>query len=96
MQKYIFRATNAGVFYGELASQENTPAGIIVEITNCRRIWYWNGAASLSELAMTGPKKEGSKFSVTVPSIKVIGVIEIIPCTPEAQQAIEAVEEWRA
>lgn len=96
-QKFIFRANRAGVFFGELASQENTPAGVIVEINNCRRIWYWNGAASLSELAMVGPKKpQDCKFSVVVPSIKVIDVIEIIPCTEDAIKAIEGVKEWKA
>ena len=56
-----------------------------------------DGAASLSELAMVGPKKpQDCKFSVVVPSIKVIDVIEIIPCTEEAIKAIEGVKEWKA
>ena len=29
-----------------------------VELKNCRRIWYWNGAASLSELALSGVKRD--------------------------------------
>lgn len=94
--KSIIRTVTAGVFYGEVVSQEATPAGLIVEIKDCRRIWYWNGAATLSQLAMEGPKREGNKISMTVPQMKVIGVIEIIPCTDEAVRRIESIEEWKA
>ena len=67
-----------------------------MELKNCRRIWYWNGAASLSELALSGVKGTGNKFSVTVESIVILGVIEIIPCTEEAIRNIESVPEWKA
>ena len=43
-----------------------------------------------------GATKEGSKFSVTVESIVILGVVEIIPCTEEAIKSIESVPEWRA
>lgn len=67
-----------------------------MELKNCRRIWYWNGAASLSELALSGVKRGGNKFSVTVESIVILGVIEIIPCTEEAIKRVESVPEWKA
>lgn len=91
-QKVIIRADRAGVFYGTIVRKD----GNEVELTNCRRIWYWNGAASLSELALSGVKRDGNKFSVVVASIVVLGVIEIIPCTAEAIKSIEGVPEWRA
>lgn len=91
-QKVLVRCERAGVFFGTLADYDNGTA----EIRGCRRIWYWNGAASLSELAVTGPKRLGNKFSVTVESIVVEHVIEVISCTDEAVKKIEAVEEWRA
>ena len=46
----IVRADRAGVFFGTLAEKE----GNEVKLTNCRRIWYWDGAASVSELAVSG------------------------------------------
>ena len=93
--KVIIRTINAGVFFGEIASQEATPAGIVAEIRNCRRLWYWNGAASLSQLAIEGVSKLGSKFTVTVPSMTVVGVVEIIPCTEAAIASINNVPVWR-
>jgi len=95
-QKSIIRTTYAGVFFGIVEKQENTPAGVIAEIRDCRRLWYWNGAASLSQLAQEGVKKPGDcKFTVTVPSMEVMGVIEIIPCTEAAVKSIDAVAVWR-
>lgn len=91
-KKVIIRADRAGVFYGTIIRKD----GDEVELKNCRRIWYWNGAASLSELALSGVKRDGNKFSVTVDSITILGVIEIIPCTEEAIKNIESVPEWRA
>ena len=92
-QKVIVRTEHAGVFYGVVTEME----GQTVEVRNCRRIWYWDGAASLSELAETGPKKPRScKFSVAVSSLVVMGVKEVIPCTEAASKAIEEVPVWRA
>lgn len=92
-QKVIIRANRAGVFYGTIVRKD----GDEVELTNCRRIWYWDGAASISELAVHGTRKPSQcKFSVTVESITILGVIEIVPVTEEAAQSIEAVKVWRA
>lgn len=90
--KSIIRARYAGVFFGTVTRKE----GDEVTIKDCRRLWYWNGAASLSELAMKGVTRPGDcKFCVTVPEITVCGVIEIIPCTPEAVENINNVPVWK-
>lgn len=95
-KKVIIRASRAGVFFGTLKDKTNTPAGVEVKLENCRRIWYWDGAASLSQLAVEGTKNPGNcKFTVTVPSISVMQVIEIIPCTEEAVKSIESVKVWK-
>ena len=91
-KKVIIRADRAGVFFGTLVRKD----GNEVELADCRRIWYWNGAASLSELAVSGVIRDGNKFSVVVESITILGVIEIIPCTDEAIKSIESVPVWRA
>lgn len=89
----IVRADRAGVFFGKI--KERT--GDEVTMTDVRRIWYWHGAASISQLAMEGVKHpELSKFTVTVPEMTILGVIEIIPCTDEAVRNIKAVGEWRS
>ena len=48
--KVIVRTYSAGVFAGTLARKD----GKEVELTNARRLWYWRGAASLSQLATVG------------------------------------------
>ena len=89
---YIVRADRAGVFFGHIKERN----GDEVVMTEVRRIWYWNGAASISQLAMEGVKHpELSKFTVTVPEMTILGVIEIIPCSEKAVKNIKAVGEWR-
>ena len=91
-QKVIIRAAEAGVFFGTLVEKE----GNEVTLKDCRRLWYWNGAASISEIALSGVvAPRDCKFSVAVPSITVLGVIEIIPCTEQAIQNIESVPVWK-
>jgi hypothetical protein len=92
-QKYIVRSDRAGVFYGEIKERN----GSEVTMTDVRRLWYWAGAASLSQLALEGTKKpRDCRFTVTVPEITILGVIEIIPCDKEAVNSIEGVTAWRA
>lgn len=96
MEKVIIRSDRAGVFYGELKS--STPCGdkLMVEMVNCRRLWYWKGAASLSQLATDGTKKPAEcKFTVAVESITILGVIEVIPCTDDAIKSIDNVTTWK-
>ena len=93
MEKYyIVRADRAGVFAGNIKERN----GGEVTMTNVRRIWYWDSAASLSQMAIEGVKKpENCKFTVTVPEMIILGVIEIIPCTDEAEKNIKGVPEWK-
>lgn len=89
---YIVRSTNAGVFFGNIKEKN----GDEVTLTNCRRLWYWNGAASLSQLAAEGVKKPlNCKFSMAVDEITILGVCEIIPCSLVAEANIKEVPIWR-
>lgn len=91
-EKVIVRGDGSGVFFGTLAEKD----GQEVKLENCRRIWYWAGAASLSQLAKEGVKNPGDcRFTVSVDEIVVLDAIEIIPCTVEAIKIIEGVEEWK-
>lgn len=91
-KQVIIRADRAGVFFGTLAEKEGTE----VTLTNCRRLWYWDGAASISEIAVSGvTRPRECKFSVPVEEITVTGVIEIIPCTQQAIDNINAVPVWK-
>lgn len=87
----IVRANGAGVFFGNIESTE----GDTVVMTNARRIWYWDGAASLSELAIHGTSNpRGCKFPCAVDRVKIFDVIEIIDVTEKAAASIDEVPEW--
>ena len=89
---YIIRADRAGVFAGNIKERN----GDEVTMENVRRLWYWDGAASLSQLAVDGVTAPGlCKFTVTVPEMTIFGVIEIIPCSEKAEQVIKAVPVWK-
>ena len=91
-KKVIVRGDRSGVFFGTLAAKE----GREVELENCRRLWYWDGAASLSQLAKEGvTRPDNCKFTVTVDEIIITDAIEIILCTDEAIRNIEGVSEWK-
>ena len=63
VKKFMVRTYSAGVFMGEIVSKD----GQTVVMRNARRIWYWDGAASLSQLAVDGTSKPGNcKFPVAV------------------------------
>lgn len=89
----IVRGERSGVFAGLLTKRE----GREVTLDQCRRIWYWHGAASLSQLAMEGTSRPREcKFGVTTTSHLVLDAIEIIPATEAARTSIEGVPSWRA
>jgi hypothetical protein len=88
----IIRADRAGVFAGNIESRE----GQEVLLKNARRLYYWDGACSLSQLAKEGTKSpDQCNFTVTLASIEILGVIEIIPCTAIAESSIKGVKEWK-
>lgn len=90
---YIVRTYSAGVFVGYITKKN----GKEVEMTDARRIWYWSGAASLSQLAMEGVKNpEDCKFPCAVEKVLLTEVIEIIECTEEAKKNIDDVPIWKS
>ena len=90
-KKAIVRGDSSGVFFGTITAKE----GQEVRLENCRRLWYWDGAASISQIALEGVKRPNQcKFTVVVSSIIITDVIEIIPCTDKAIQNIEKVSVW--
>jgi len=92
LEYVIIRTYSAGVFAGYLEKREGQEAHVL----QARRLWYWDGAASLSQLAVDGVSKpENCKFPVEVPRIVLTEAIEIIPCTEKARLSIKEVEIWK-
>jgi len=87
----IVRTYSAGVFAGYLKER----SGKEVTLSNARRLWYWSGAASLSEMAVRGTSEpDKCKFPCEVAEIILTETIEIIPATPFAQNSIKRVPVW--
>ena len=92
MEYCMVRTFSAGVFAGYVESRN----GKEVVLRNARRIWYWAGAASLSQLATDGTSApEKCQFPTPVDKVTLIEAIEIIPITAKAKKSIEEVPIWK-
>ena len=88
----MVRTYSAGVFAGTIVKRKGKEA----LLKNARRIWYWDGAASLSQLATHGTSKpQNCKFPAEVASVFLTEVIEIIPITLVAKKSIAGVAIWK-
>lgn len=89
----IVRTYSAGVFAGYVKSRVDKE----VVMLDARKLWYWDGAATLSQLAVDGVSKPSNcKFPCTVNEVELMEAIEIIPCTKKAQDSIASVPVWIA
>lgn len=87
----IVRCQGAGVFMARVVKREGTEA----TLADSRRLWYWSGAASLSQLAVEGTKKPGEcKFPIAMPEQEVTGVLEVIKMTKKAKASLDKVPVW--
>ena len=91
-QYYIVRAARAGVFFGKI--REKSTDSVIM--TDVRKLWYWDGASSVEQIALDGVKRpENCKFTVTVQAMEIMEPIQVIPCTSKAADIIKEVREWK-
>lgn len=89
----IVRTYSAGVFAGFLESRK----GQEVKLSKARRLWYWKGAASLSQLSVDGVSCPNEcKFPCEVPIVELLQAIEILPVSDKAQKSIESVPVWKS
>lgn len=89
----IVRTYSAGVFAGFLKERKGTE----VVLLQARRLWSWQGAASLSQLAQSGTTKPAQcKFPEEVAKVELTQAIEILSVTAEAKKAIDSVPVWKA
>lgn len=88
----MIRTYSAGVHFGYLKSQKEK----VVELLNSRRVWYWAGAASISQLSVDGTSRPSDcKFACEVESIILTEAIEIIPITEKAATNLKSVKVWK-
>lgn len=89
---YIIRGVRSGVFFGQIAGRN----GQEVELRNARKLWYWDGACSVEQLAVDGvAKPRDCKFTVVVPEIVVTDAIQILLCSDKAAKILVEVKAWK-
>lgn len=92
-QWVIVRADRAGVFFGKLKNH----SGNLITLQHVRKLYYWDGAAAVEEIAMIGTKNPNDcSFTVTVPEMEIADPVQIIPATDKAVEVIKSVPEWKA
>jgi hypothetical protein len=96
LKAVLIRSYAAGVHFGYLKEEKFTPAGKVVILVNTRRVYYWSGAASLSQMALEGVSKpKDCKFTVQLDSNEIVNVIETIPLTEKALLNLYGVAIWK-
>lgn len=94
-RKYVIVRTYAmGVFAGELGEESTETQKVLY---NARRIWYWAGAASLSQLATKGTSKpKECKFPAEVSRVELTSPngFEVLDVTDTARESISGVPIW--
>lgn len=92
MDYCIVRCDRSGVFFGYIKSRN----GREVEMVNSRNIYYWDGAAGISQLAEFGTSKpENCKFTVPVKRRLLLDVIQIDYITETSKLILEKVPVWK-
>lgn len=88
----LLRTYSAGVHYGTLIEKD----GQDCLLKDARRIYYWSGACSLSQIAMEGSNDiNNCKIAMEVDTICLSQVIEIIPMRKEAIRNLDMGAVWK-
>lgn len=88
----IARIERAGVFMGVLDYID----GDIVRLKDVRRIYYWMGALSVTDMAVNGIKSGKVTAAVGVAEFNRSALVELNECTEKAIKKIKDIEPWRA
>lgn len=92
MPYVIVRGDTSGVFAGYLKCRNKQEATLI----NARWLWYWEGAASIAQLAVEGASSpEKCLFPCEVPGLDFTDVIQVFSCTKKAQESIKNTPIWK-
>ena len=87
----IVAAGIGGIHFGFLKERKGREVTLIC----ARRIQYWNGAASITEMANRGVSKPNDcRFSAPAAEIILLDAVEILPVSASAKKNLEAVPIW--
>ena len=90
-KKIIARIDRAGVFHGTLDYID----GEIIRLKDARRIYYWNGALSVTDIAAKGIT--GGKVTIPVSTVEFMSdkIVELNECSEESTKSIESINAWK-
>ncbi|MBL0317152.1 MAG: hypothetical protein IPP69_15845 [Flavobacteriales bacterium] len=93
-QFYIIRADKAGVFLAKIESIE----GDTIVCNSLRRLYYWEGALDVTQIAAHGvDRPQSCKFSTQLAitdKSTIFNAIEFHPASDKAIESINSVKEW--
>lgn len=92
-KKVVVRGIQSGVFFGTLESID----GQTVELSHARNIWRWSGATNLHQIAVDGvdTASDYTRISMTVDTLVLTDICEIIPLSEKAESILEGAPVWR-
>ena len=90
-KKVIARIERAGVFHGTLVYFDSE----ILRLKDARRIYYWEGALSVTDMASNG--LTGGKISAPVTKVEFLAdkVVELNECSNKSSKTIETIKVWK-
>jgi len=94
MRYCVVRTYSAGVHIGYVHTfgKDNNPQ--YAKLLKSRRLHYWSGACSLSQVAMDGVSPD-SRIAMELPEIELTDVIEVIPCSEKAMEFFRDAKPWK-
>jgi len=96
LARCIIRSYAAGVFFGYVKEMKSELNGVNVTLLHAKRIHYWAGACSLTQLALEGTRKPSEcRITGATPSQFIANVVEIIPLTLVAAKNLDEVTLWQ-
>ena len=88
----IIRSDRFGVYFAEVKEQNETT----IVLKNVRNIHYWDGAASVLQLA-TDPTKLRleTRITMSVDELTITDRVMVIPCTEVAELFLKEFPVWK-
>ena len=87
----IVRSNMAGVFFG-LIEKINPDKSVL--ISNARKIYYWEGAYTMEDLADKGIDVKKSKVTCEIESVLLSDYCQVIPLTDKALKILNNSPTW--
>jgi len=94
MRYCVVRTYSAGVHIGYVHTFGKDSNPQYAKLLKSRRLHYWSGACSLSQVAMDGVSSE-SRIAMELPEIELTDVIEVIPCSEKAMEFFKGAKAWK-